>query len=226
MRNGGLVGSFSIVTLLAASAVAQTAPTPAPSQPAPQPAAPPPARTAAPQAPPPAAPPGYPPQGAYPAYPPPAPPAQPKKPPRLLAYHDGMDIPAGYHLETKMRKGPLIAGAVVLGVPYVLGLAIAAGANYQNKSAFLAIPAVGPWLTLGIRNHTCAPDDAGCDAGEALARTFLVLDAIMQTTGTGLLIWGIADQKDVLVRNDVVRVIGVAPTRVGSGYGLGLVGTF
>jgi len=123
-----------------------------------------------------------------------------------------------------LLKGPLIAGAVVLGVPYVLGAAIAAGGNYANKSAFLLIPAVGPWLTLGVRDHTCPPDDASCDASEALARTFLVLDAIMQTSGAAFLIWGIAGQKDVLVRDDVV--FGFAPTKVGSGYGVGLFGSF
>jgi hypothetical protein len=227
MRGASFIGSFSAITLVAASAVAQTAPPgSAPAQPAPpaQPPAAAPAQTAAPQAPPP----GYPPQGAYPGYPPgsyPAPaPAPAKPPPKYLAFHAGKSIPAGYHHDTRLRKGPLIAGAVVLGVPYVLGAAIAAGGNYANKSAFLLIPAVGPWLTLGIRDHSCAPDDAGCDASEAVARTFLVLDAIMQTTGTAFLIWGIADQKDVLVRDDVV--FSVAPTKIGSGYGVGLFGSF
>ncbi len=214
MRGISLVGTFSLVMLLAASAVAQTAPAGATPQPPPQ------------QAPPPGYQ-GYPPPGAYPGYPPPGaypPPAKP--PPKELAYHEGMTIPQGYHLESTVRRGPVIAGAIVLGVPYVAGMATAAAANYANSSAWLAIPVAGPWLTLGIRNHTCPKNDAGCDAGEFLARFFLVLDAIMQTTGGALFIWGVADKKERLVRDDVVRIIGVAPTRIGSGYGVGLLGSF
>jgi len=137
-----------------------------------------------------------------------------------------MKIPRGYHLESTVRKGPLIAGGVVLFVPYVLGLSIAAGSNYSNSGGWLGIPVAGPWLTLAIRNHTCASGDTSCQADDAVVRTFLVLDAIMQTTGAAFLIWGIAGKKEYLQRDDVVRVIGVAPTRVGSGYGLGLLGTF
>ncbi len=229
MRGALLLGSLSLIMLSSVGAAAQTAP-PAGTAPAPPPAstASPAAPAPPPQAPPPAGYryPGYPPpQAAYPGYP--APYAPPRKPPpKELAYHEGMTVPDGYHLETSVRRGPVIAGSIVLGIPYVLGLAIAAGANYANSSAWLAVPAIGPWLTLGIRNHSCGSQDVGCDAGEVLARTFLVLDAVMQTTGAALLIWGVADRKQRVLRDDVVRVIGVAPTRVGSGYGLGLLGTF
>lgn len=228
MRGASLLGSFCTMMLVAGSAVAQTAPPTTGTAPAPPPQPPAAAQQAPPAqaAPPPY--PGYPPRGAYPGYPPQgysAPYRPPKPPPTELAYHEGMAIPPGYHVESSIRKGPVIAGAIVLGVPYMLGLAFAGAVNYGNQGGWLFVPGAGPWLTLGLRDHSCNSSNGDC-VGEALVRTFLVFDAIMQTTGATLLIWGLADKKTRVVRNDVVRVIGVAPTRVGSGYGLGLFGTF
>jgi hypothetical protein len=52
----------------------------------------------------------------------------------------------------------------------------------------------------------------------------LVADGVMQATGATLLIVGLAATKSVLVRDD--QAIRIAPMRIGTGYGTGIVGTF
>lgn len=204
------------------SGAASTAP--APTQPAPAP----PARPA-----PPAAPPsgyaqpypyGYPP----PAYPPPPygyPP--PPKPPKYLPYHEGQNIPQGYYLEDRMRRGPLIAGIIVLAIPYGLGLSVAGGDNFSNQTGWLALPVLGPWVEMAERHNTCPTAttlDSSC-GDDAAVRTLLVLDGLMQATGAGLLIWGASSHTRRLVREDAAR-IEILPAQVGSGYGIGALGTF
>src|SRR5262245_28427624 len=129
MRSG--IATWLAVFLLASAAQGQ-APPPAPSQ------APPPAPSQAPspqtQAPPPSAPSGPPlyqpyppyppPYGAYP-YPYPYPYQQPPPtPPRELPYKEGAAIPPGYHVDTRIRRGPIIAGASMAGSTYMINLLV------------------------------------------------------------------------------------------------------
>src|SRR5688572_15787699 len=75
-------------------------------------------------------PPGYPPPGygpppGYPPgyYPPPGygPPAEyPPVGPKRMNYEEGQPIPPGYRVETRARRGLIIAGAVTFGVTYLL----------------------------------------------------------------------------------------------------------
>jgi len=97
-------------------------------------------------------PPAYPP----PAYPPPtyapAPPVyMPSGPsiyhpsgPKRMAYEDGQAVPPGYRVEQRVRQGPVIAGALLLGIPYVIGLTAASIAQYDGGSKWLAVPVAGP----------------------------------------------------------------------------------
>src|SRR5207248_3193025 len=121
--------------------------------PAPQPGAYP--ATAAP-------PPGYPVYAASPYAPPP--PGYAYAPalrvPDSVPYEGG-PIPAGYHVESRPRRGLLIGGAVILGVPYVLGLSIASGEDFPNRTGWLVVPGVGPWITLATRHR------AGCGGSDS-----------------------------------------------------------
>jgi hypothetical protein len=190
----------------------------------------------APDAPPPAAP--YPPpySGPYPGppayYPPPhgyAP--RSYEPPLELPYRKGAPIPTGYHLEERPRTGLITAGWIVTAIPYGVGLVAGASASFHNASGWLAVPFVGPWLTLGRRDYSCddlnEDDDSseglGC-AGDVLIATGLILDGVMQATGGTLLLFGYTTSKTTLVRNDAV--LRIRPVRVGTGHGIGFDGTF
>lgn len=182
------------------------------------------------QAPPPAyppQPPAYPP-AAYPpqSYPPPAGYGPSPEPPRTLPYEEGQPIPEGYILTESVRRGPVIAGAIVFGVPYVLSVSVATGNQMENATGWLLIPGVGPFITLASREDNCDPiNDGFCDTEDEGERTLLTLDGLMQTTGLVLLIWGLASKTKRLVRYDAAKVW-VTPTRIGEGYGLGAVGRF
>lgn len=205
---------------------------PAPSTPPPAPASAPP-----PSAPPPAAPvytyPPPPPPG-YVAYPAPGygpPPTY--RAPAAVAYEGG-PIPPGYHLETRARRGLVIAGAVVTGVPWALSVTFAGGSDFPNHSGWLLVPGLGPWLTLLTRNQTrdCSSSSSSsndgdvCDAG---IKTLLILDGLMQTAGSIMFIAGVASPKTLVVRDFVGSNLNLHfnPAPIGRhGYGAVLSGSF
>jgi len=174
-----------------------------------------------------------------PAYPPPAypPPAYPAPPPpvvvpypvgpKRMAYEDGQPVPAGYRVEDRVRQGPVIAGALLLGIPYVIGLTIASIADYKNQSGWLAVPAAGPWLMLFLhKSPDCNSSTSNCpdDALDFILRFYLTIDGVLQATGTGLLLFGLSGRK-LLIRDDVAFT--VRPMPMGNhGYGPAVIGRF
>jgi len=153
--------------------------------------------------------------------------------PETIAYNGG-PIPPGYHLEEKPRRGLVIAGTIVLAVPYGLGLAGAGGGNFPNSSGWLILPVFGPWLTLasrhsGSRDCTSAFDGASTcvHTGEDdVTRTFLILDGMMQLGGAVMLTVGLASPTKVVAR-DFVGSLHFAPSTIGrDGYGGFVTGKF
>jgi len=166
-----------------------------------------------------------------PAYPAPPPPVAVPYPvgPKRMAYQDGQPVPAGYRVEERVRQGPVIAGALLLGIPYVIGLTIASFADYKNQSGWLAVPAAGPWLMLSLHK---SPDCGGTgqsntDCSNVLdfaLRFYLTIDGVLQATGTGLLLFGLSGRK-LLIRDDVAFT--VRPMPIGrDGYGPAVIGRF
>jgi len=226
-------------------AAAQTA---TPSAPAPatatQPAATQPAATAAQPTQPagaaqPAPPPGYPYQYPPPppgyAYPPPPGYVYPaygyqRRPPDTVPYRGG-PVPPGYHLEERPRKGLIISGALLAGIPWAIGLAGVASADFPNHSGWLALPVLGPWLTLATRSESHCAYTSGGDVCwdndlNGLARTALVFDGLMQTAGGVLFIVGISSKNNVLAR-DFSGQLHFTPAPIGhQGYGGFLTGEF
>ena len=115
---------------------------------------------------------------------------------------------------SRVRKGPIIGGAVTFGSLYLLSAFAAAigedASRNENELAALWIPIVGPFVQM-------AKTDS------ATANMFLALDGAGQGVGAALLIWGLVSPKTVLVRNDLagvdVRVTPIA-TKVCRGSGL------
>lgn len=167
-------------------------------------------------------PPGYAPPPGYTAPPGYAPPKQDPGP-RVLPHEEGEPVPPGYHLDTRIRKGLVIGGAVTFGVMYLItaftgALLDSADELAGNTNMFvpLYVPAVGPFIAIGT---------TGATAGGAF---MLALDGVVQCGGLAMGIAGIAAPQSIIVRNDAdvsKPSFKVTPMAVGQGgMGLGIVG--
>jgi hypothetical protein len=148
-----------------------------------------------------------------------------------LPYSPGDPIPPGYHVVEQQRRGLIIAGSLTAGVPWALGVAVAAGANFEEKTGWLAVPVLGPWLMIaagGAKDEqTCDATDTYCEDYDdgAAKRSILALDGLVQTAGAVMFVCGVTIPRKRLIRQDVT--VSMIPTRVGrEGYGMGLVGSF
>ena len=144
-----------------------------------------------------------------------------------LPYEEGDTIPDGYRLRSQPRRGLIVAGSIVTGVPWVLSVTSAVGADFDDKSGFLLVPVVGPWLMLlagGASDSPCE-QTIGCVQENSAEREMIVCDGLLQTAGAAMFVAGIAFPRKRLVRNDVT--VSLVPAQLGrDGYGLGAVGTF
>jgi hypothetical protein len=148
-------------------------------------------------------------------------------PPEELEYTEGAEIPPGYDIDTRARKGLVIAGAVTLGASWLLSSAAATllikkrevdeatsfGYRYDGDDddetppeSALYIPLAGPWIALRTMNDDLSPE----------GRAALVADGVVQAAGLAMLIGGLAARQKVLVRSEEVSV-GVA-AGVGSAW--------
>jgi hypothetical protein len=180
-----------------------------------------PAQAAAPTLPPP---PGHPAWGPMYRLPPPAYYAGPAE----LPYDPKMPVPAGYRVVREPDYFALARGYASFGCIYSLGVAIAAGSDFANSSAYLLVPLVGPWITFGRRNHAECAEASGTDKshciGDRLLDVVLIIDGLAQVS-TGLLVLaGHLAGRAKLVRTDLAWSAG--PRRIGSGYGVGAIGSF
>ena len=156
--------------------------------------------------------------------------APPLRAPESVPYNGG-PVPAGYHVEERPRRGLVIGGALTLGIPWVLGVALASGSDFSNKSGWLVVPVLGPWINIAARtpdtycsgygtNATCVKE---VDNGY---RTLLILDGLTQAAGAVMLIYGLASPKKVIAR-DFVGNLHFTPAPMGRlGYGGVLSGEF
>jgi hypothetical protein len=153
-------------------------------------------------------------------------------PPRRQPYHDGDPVPDGYHVEDKPRSGLVVGGWLMLLIPYGISALSAVAAKGDNETGWLYVPVAGPWFMMGRRNYAdpgCghknndASDGLGCVA-DVFVVTGLIVDGVLQAAGATMLLLAYLNPKQELVRDQ--RAVRVLPTRVGSGYGLGLGATF
>jgi hypothetical protein len=136
--------------------------------------------------------------------------------PRVISdWEEGETVPPGYHVSTRIRRGPVIAGAIVFGVLYGLSTLVAAEASDgSDKETALFVPALGPFIQMGSTH----------DGGSLW---LLAVDGLAQTAGLAMFVYGIASPKTVLVRNDLGFHVAPRPMTFGrTGGGMGLVGSF
>jgi hypothetical protein len=140
--------------------------------------------------------------------------------PRVINdWEEGEPIPPGYHPSTRIRRGPVISGAIIFGIFYLFStLAAAVGSDVSSGSsnpvAALWVPGIGPFIQMG-------------STSSATGNWVLALDGIAQSGGIALLVYGIAAPRSVLVRNDLGFHVMPRPMALGrNGGGFGLVGSF
>ncbi len=223
----GAARRLGLAVLFATSAsLAQQPGAPPPAPPASAPAPP----ASAPPAPPASAPPvapgpataapvaSAPPPYAYPYPPYPYPYPYAPAPPAELPYVEGERVPDGYHTESRVRRGPIIAGATLGGSTYLINLLVASIAQRsdedQGRVTLLYIPGIGTWGYVG---------DA-CDSNGDDGCSFLILHSAAHTAGVALFVYGFAAPRTVLSRNDLSLTL--APSIAKSGSGLSLLGSF
>ncbi len=61
-------------------------------------------------------------------------------PPRRRPYAEGDPVPEGFHVEETPRKGLVIAGFIVLGIPYGISALTAISAKGSNETNWLFVP--------------------------------------------------------------------------------------
>jgi hypothetical protein len=228
-------GLALLITIVAADARAQVAPAPGTAPPPGAPATAPPVAAVPPTYGPPMQ--GDPNQGYGP---PPGYAAGWRAQPLEMKYVEGRPIPAGYHLETRARRGLVVSGPIIFGVPYLLSMSVAASSHYQ-PDRWLYAPVVGPFVNLATRADDCDPNNSSGSSnvtvcsGDSGIRFFLMLDGLMQTAGATLLVLGLALPQHLLVRDDAPFTganksnfaWAISPYAIGrSGYGVGINGIF
>jgi hypothetical protein len=152
-------------------------------------------------------------------------PAPAYQPPIELPYSDGAPIPWGYHVEERPRKGLVMAGYILAGIPYGLSAMVAFSADFKNSSGYLMVPFAGPWLTIGRRHYSnCGSTSDTRDSLGCVADTFvimgLIFDGLMQAAGGTMLLTGYLATQKHLIRNDVA--VSMGPRSVGTGHGFGM----
>jgi hypothetical protein len=159
--------------------------------------------------------------------------------PRVITYlEEGDPVPPGYHRSSRIRKEPVILGAALFGVAYLLStLVVALGVNNwawttpcwqigqsicSNDSqapnnpppVALFIPVFGPFVQMASTTS-------------ATQNWALAVDGLAQSAGLALLIHGLASPKPVLERDRfAVRVVPQVLPVGRAGGGLGLAGVF
>jgi hypothetical protein len=162
-----------------------------------------------------------------------------------MRYVEGRPIPAGYHVETRPRKGLIISGAVIFGVPYLLSASVGASSTF-DPDHWLYAPVIGPFADLAARGSRCNRSTVATSPGttsttefcddDSGARFSLMFDGLMQTAGATLFILGFVLPSHLLVRDDApyggenggpAIAWTVHPVKLGrGGYGIGVDGIF
>lgn len=124
----------------------------------------------------------------------------------------------GWRTVTEPNLSLVLAGAVTFGTSYLAGVAAAAGAAFDNESAYLTLPLAGPWATLAERDYG-TPLSLG--AGDYAAAIGLLLGGLAQLTGSALFVAGFVAEDESRVAD-----VAIAPIAVDGGQGAGLSGRF
>jgi hypothetical protein len=128
-------------------------------------------------------------------------------------------VPLGYTPIQRTRRHLIVGGAVTFGVVYGLSAFVAAAGEdaardgRTNEVGSLWLPVAGPFLQMG-------------QTDSATGRFFLASVGAAQLAGALMLYYGVTSKERVLVRNDLVGSLTVAPLAGNGASGMALAGRF
>jgi hypothetical protein len=129
-------------------------------------------------------------------------------------------VPLGYTPIQRTRRHLIVGGAVTFGVVYGLSAFVAAigedaarNRERDNEVGALWVPVLGPFLLWG-------------QTDSATGRFFLASVGAAQAAGALMLYYGLSTKEHVLVRNDLVGSLTVAPMAGNGASGMALAGRF
>ncbi len=122
----------------------------------------------------------------------------------------------------------LTSGLIVLGVPYVTSVIVAAQSD-NSADHHLYVPLVGPWLDMGTRQG-CPSSSTNCDT-ETTNKVLLGVDGVFQAIGALEIVGALLSPEHRSVTTvqttGYVKEITFSPMRLGyQGYGAGAFATF
>jgi hypothetical protein len=127
-------------------------------------------------------------------------------------------VPLGYTPIERANKHLIVGGLVTLGVAYSVSAFVAAvgqdsGENGHNEEAAMWVPVAGPFIQMG-------------QTTSATGKFFLAGMGGAQLAGALMLYYGLNSRERVLVRNDLVGSLTVAPLAGNGASGMALAGRF
>jgi hypothetical protein len=133
--------------------------------------------------------------------------------------------PEGPTTQSPINRPLLLTGTLFLGGTYLASGVDALTSGRQADRNNLGIPVAGPWMDYA--NRGCSTPGQ-CNSNETGYKALLILDGIGQGLGalamvTSLFLPEKTTRSWYLIGNDSVHA---APAAVGTGYGLGAVGSF
>jgi hypothetical protein len=132
--------------------------------------------------------------------------------------------------QTPVYTGPnvpmITSGLVTFGLAYIPAIVVA-GESTQAADHNLYVPIIGPWVDIANRPRCNTFGGPDC-ATETTDKVLIGVDGVFQGLGAITTVLGFLtpERHEYVVDGQAKPQIQVSPTRVGSGYGLGAVGTW
>lgn len=151
-------------------------------------------------------------------------PSEPESGGLTLAYGDS-SLLAGGRVERRVRPGLLLSGGLLLSAGFISSCVKGASApNGSYERQWLALPFVGPVLA-GVQSISSARNCSGwmsglCSDLATATGVFLILDAVGQAVGLGLLIWGLVGKQVVVPAGPTSLALTPLFSRGGVGFGV------
>jgi hypothetical protein len=120
----------------------------------------------------------------------------------------------------------ITTGLVTFGLSYVPALVVA-GESTQSADHNLYVPIAGPWMDIANRPQCGNPGGPDCTT-ETTDKVLIGVDGVFQGVGAVMTVLGLLtpETHEVVAAKQEEPKLQISPTRVGSGYGLGAVGTW
>ncbi len=131
-------------------------------------------------------------------------------------WQEGDPIPAGYTTTLRARKGFVLAGTLLLAIPYGVSFTGAVGNELvrgPSRENWLFLPGAGPVVLMA-------------QTGNPPGNIVLALDGLAQLAGIAMIAYGVASPGPVLLRESTRASFLVTPMLGGGRSGAAIVGRF